>query len=104
GAFRRGGVLRSMAGVRAGLGGYYLKQITDARIGGHTVPSQGRVERSGPAWSCPGRILPLPRRPLRGRRAELPPREEARVASVEGILMADSRSSLTEVTPEWSEH
>jgi hypothetical protein len=91
-------------GVRAGLAGYYLKQITDARIGGHTVPSQGRVERSGPAWSCPGRILPLPRRPLRGRRAELPPREEARVASVESILMADSRSSLAEVTPEWSEH
>jgi hypothetical protein len=48
--------------------------------------------RSGPAWSCPGRILPLPRRPLRGRRGESPPREEVRVASVEAILMADPRS------------
>ncbi len=80
-------------GVRAGLAGYYRKQITDARIGGHTVPDRRNGSgRSGPAWSCPGRILPLPRRPLRGRRGESLPREEARVASVEGILMADPRS------------
>ena len=47
-------------GVRAGLAGYYLKQITDARISGHTVPDpQERVGAIGPGLIVSGKDSPF---------------------------------------------
>jgi len=80
-------------GVRAGLAGYYLKQITDARISGHTVPDpQERVGAIGPGLIVSGKDSPFTSTPSSRSARRIAPREEARVASVEGILMADPRS------------
>ncbi len=47
-------------GVRAGLAGYYLKQISNARIDGHSVPdSQERVGAIGPGLLVSGKGLSL---------------------------------------------
>jgi hypothetical protein len=47
-------------GVRAGLAGYYLKQITNARINGHSVPdSQEQVGAIGPGLLMSGKGLSL---------------------------------------------
>jgi hypothetical protein len=47
-------------GVRAGVAGYYLKQITDARIDGHSVPdSKEQVGAIGPGLLVSGKGLSL---------------------------------------------
>jgi hypothetical protein len=47
-------------GVRAGLAGYYLRQITEARIDGHAVPgSQEQVGAIRPGLLVSGKGLSL---------------------------------------------
>jgi hypothetical protein len=63
----------------------------DRRPLGSGLEGAGRGDRARPA-RVRERALPIPQRLLRGRRGESPSRDEARVASVEGILMADPRA------------